>query len=138
MDTALIRGKTLILGTVMLSYITSLTPPENAIKFIYGNCQPTTEYNGIKYIKTDDDLDKICLRRFTKEKNYIAMPVSCCNKVGYVMPEKKGEGMSLVGWALISEYDAKKTLNQKQSRDLNKTDRAHILSLLFNVLINTY
>ena len=133
LDTALIRGKTLILGIIMLSHITSLNPPENAIKFIYKNCEPTTEYDGIQYIQTDDDLDKICLRKFTKDKRYIAMPVSRCNKVGYVMPEKKGNDTSLLGWALISEYDAKTTLNQKQPHDLNKTDRAHILSLLFDV-----
>lgn len=125
-------------GITMLSYITSLTPPKNAIKFIYSDCEPTTEYDGIQYIQTDADLNRICLKRFTEDKSYIAMPVSRCDKVGYVIPKARGLSMSLLGWAVISEYDAKKTLKQKNQRKLNNTDHAHIQSLLFDVLINTY
>ena len=122
----------------MLSYITSLTPPKNAIKIIYKDLEPTTEYDGIEYIKVNDDLKSICLEEFTDEKKYIAMPVSVCRKVGYIIPEKKGKDLSLIGWAIISEYDAKKTLNLKNQRAFSKVDNSNILSLLFDVLVNTY
>ena len=42
----------------MLSYITNLKPPNEAIKFVYGGIEPTNEYSEIEYIKYGQDINK--------------------------------------------------------------------------------
>lgn len=122
----------------MLSYITNLKPPNEAIKFVYGGIEPTNEYSEIEYIKYGKDINQVSLSELVDGKSYISMPVSRHKKIGYVVPDCKGEDYELLGWLVISEYEAKKTLNQKNQRHLSNVDRGQIRSLLFDLLINTY
>ena len=124
----------------MLSYITNLRPSDEAIKFVYGNIEPTNEYAEIEYIKCKESIDQVCLSDLVYGKSYIAMSISRHKEVGYVVPDciGAGAGFELLGWAVITEYEARKLLNQKNQKYLSNTDRSHIKSLLFDLLINTY
>lgn len=124
----------------MLSYITTLKPEPLAIKFVYSEFMPTNEYCEIEYIRSKQDIREVSLRNVVDGKSYIAMPVSRHKEVGYIVPDQayKDVDFELLGWAVISEYDAKKILKRKNQSHLNMTDIAKINGLLFDVLVNTY
>lgn len=123
----------------MLSYITTLKPNNEAIKFVYSKIEPTNEYAEVEYIKSVQNINRVSLRGLVDGKSYISMPVSRHRDIGYVIPNRHGDAdFELLGWAVISEYEAKNVLSKKNQSSLNKGDIAQINTLLFDFLINTY
>lgn len=123
----------------MLSYITTLKPNNEAIKFVYSKFEPTNEYAEVEYIKSVQNINRVSLRGLVDGKSYISMPVSRHRDIGYITPNRHEDAdFELLGWAVISEYEAKNVLSKKNQSSLNKGDIAQINTLLFDFLINTY
>lgn len=118
----------------MLSYITNMPLEEHAVKIVYETLEPTTELDGIEYLKSMGKLNYTILHELADSDHVIALPLGL-HPSGVLAPNREGIDYKTVAYAFIAEYEVRSALKLKR---LRQEHRSKIESILLSALMESY